>query len=171
MILGLQISSDLTWKNHVAVIVKKLNKRLYFLRHLKRGQVNWVELLLFYLTSIRPVTEYACPVYHHSLPQYLSVDLERCQRRALRITCPDCSYNEALPLTGLVPLHERREFLCDKLFNPILSNPSHKLYSLLPPKNECQVNLRSQHSFTTRRLHTIRTRNSFIYHDVYKAMM
>ena len=171
MILGLQISSDLTWNNHVTEIVKKVNKRLYFLRQLKRGQVNWEELLLFYLTCIRPVTEYAYPVYHHSLPQYLSVDLERCQRRALRITYPDCSYNEALPLTGLVPLHERREFLCDKLFNPILSNPSHKLYSLLPPKNECQVHLRSQHSFNTRRLHTIRTRNSFIYHDVHKAMM
>ena len=59
----------------------------------------------------------------------------------------------------------------DKLFNSILSNPSHKLYSLLPPKNECEVNLRSQHSFTTRRLHTIRTRNSFIHHYVHKAMM
>ena len=104
-------------------------------------------------------------------PQFLSVDLERCQRRALRIIYPDCSYNEALLLTGLVPLHNRREFLCDKLFNSILSNPSHKLYSLLPPKNECEVNLRSQHSFTTRRLHTIRTRNSFIHHYVHKAMM
>lgn len=170
-ILGLQISCDLTWNNHVSEVVKKVNKRLYFLRQLKRAQVKSEELLLFYLTCIRPVTEYACPVYHHSLPQYLSVDLERCQRRALRIIYPDCSYNEALLLTGLVPLHNRREFLCDKLFNSILSNPSHKLYSLLPPKNECEVNLRSQHSFTTRRLHTIRTRNSFIHHYVHKAMM
>ena len=170
-ILGLQISSDLTWNNHVSEVVKKVNKRLYFLRQLKRAQVKSEELLLFYLTCIRPVTEYTCPVYHHSLPQYLSVDLERCQRRALRIIYPDCSYNEALLLTGLVPLYNRREFLCDKLFNSILSNPSHKLYSLLPPKNECEVNLRSQHSFTTRRLHTIRTRNSFIYHYVHKAMM
>ena len=94
-------------------------------------------------------------------------DLERCQRRALRIIYPDCSYNEALPLTGLVPLHE----LLHKLFNSILSNPSHNLYSLLPPKNECQVNLRSQRSFTTRRLHTIRTRNSFMNHYVHKAMV
>ena len=66
---------------------------------------------------------------------------------------------------------ERQEFLCDKLSNSILPNPSHKLYSLLPPTNEREVNLRSQHSFTTRRLHTIRTRNSFIYHSVLKAMM
>ena len=31
------------------------------------------------------------------------------------------------------------EFLCDKLFNSILSNPSHELYTLLPPKNECEA--------------------------------
>ena len=95
-ILGLQISCDLTWNNHVSEVVKKVNKRLYFLRQLKRAQVKSEELLLFYLTCIRPVTEYACPVYHHSFPQYLSVDLERCQRRALRIIYPDCSFNEAL---------------------------------------------------------------------------
>ena len=67
MILGLQISSDLTWNNHVSEVVKKVNKRLYFLRQLKRAQVNSEELLLFCLTCIRPGTEYACPLYHHTL--------------------------------------------------------------------------------------------------------
>ena len=92
-----------TCKEVKAWEISILNKRLYFLRQLKRAQVKSEELLLFYLTCIRPVTEYACPVYHHSLPQYLSVDLERCQRQALRIIYPDCSYNEALLLTSLVP--------------------------------------------------------------------
>ena len=110
-ILGLQISSDLTWNNNICEIVKKLNKRLYFLRQLKRSHVMSEKLLLFYLTCIRPVTEYASPVYHHSLPQYLSFDLEGCQRRALRIINPGCSYDEALSMTGLVPLHKRRELL------------------------------------------------------------
>ena len=55
-------------------------------------------------------------------------------------------------MTGLVPLHKLREYSCDKLFNSMLSNPSHKRYSLLPPKNGCKVNLRSKHSFTTWRL-------------------
>ena len=119
-ILGLQISIDLTWNNHISDIVKKANKRLYFLRQLKRSHVKSEEVLLFYLTCIRPVTEYACPV----LPQYLSLDLEGCQRRALRIIYPGCSYDEALSMTGLVPLHKRRELLSDKLFNSLLCNPS-----------------------------------------------
>ena len=38
-------------------------------------------------------------------------------------------------MTGLNPLHERPEVLSEKLFNSILWNPSHKLYRLLPSKN------------------------------------
>lgn len=49
----------------------------------------------------------------------------------------DCSYVEALSMTVLVPLCEHCKLLRDKLFNPILCNPLHKLYSLLPSKNEC----------------------------------
>ena len=48
-----------------------------------------------YTTCIRPVLEYACPVFHHSLPQYLSNEMERLQKRALRIIQPDLSYAEA----------------------------------------------------------------------------
>ena len=65
-------------------------------------------------------------------------------------------------MTGLVPLHERREALGDKLFNSIMCNPSHELYRLLSSKNKCEVNLRSKRTFTSQRPHNIRTGNSFI---------
>ena len=35
------------------------------------------DLLLFYITFIRPLTEYAYQVYHNALPNNLSEDLER----------------------------------------------------------------------------------------------
>ena len=65
-------------------------------------------------------------------------------------------------MIGLVPLYERRELLSDKLFNSILCNPSNKLYSLLPSKNEDEVNLRNK------RVPTLATctRNGFIHHYV-----
>ena len=106
--LGVNFSVDLKWNAHVDEIVKKVNKWLYFLRQLKRAQVKSKELVLFYLTCIRSVMEYACALFHSSLPQYLSVDLERCQKRALRIMFPDKEYDEALACTGLISLHERR---------------------------------------------------------------
>jgi hypothetical protein len=45
-------------------------------------------LVQFYRTCIRPVTEYACPVYHNSLPDYLRNELEAVQKRAMRIIFP-----------------------------------------------------------------------------------
>ena len=53
-------------------------------------------MLLFYTTCIRPVLEYECPVFHPSLLQYLSNEMERLQKRALWIIQPDLSYAEAL---------------------------------------------------------------------------
>ena len=53
--------------------------RIYFLRQLKRKNIPSKELLTFYTTCVRPVAEYACPVFHNGLPQYLSNDLERLQ--------------------------------------------------------------------------------------------
>ena len=76
--------------NHISEVVKGVKKHLYFLCQLKRPQVKSEELLLFYVTRIRPVTKYACPVHRHSLPQFLEVDLERSQRRALRIVFSIC---------------------------------------------------------------------------------
>ena len=50
------------------------------------------QLLCFYTTCIRPMSEYACQVFHNGLPKYLSEELEKIQRRALRIIFPDLDY-------------------------------------------------------------------------------
>ena len=94
-LLGAVVSDNLPWKAHVESICKKAATRLYFLKQLKRSKVPPKDMLLFYTTRIRPVLEYACPVFHHSLPQYLSNEMERLQKRALRIIQPDLSYAEA----------------------------------------------------------------------------
>ena len=64
---------------------------------------------------MRSVMEYACALFHSSLPQYLSVDLERCQKRELTIIFPDKEYDEALACTGHISLHDRRENIANKL--------------------------------------------------------
>ena len=71
-LLGVVVSDNLRWNAHVEPICKKAATRLYFLKQLKRAKVPPKDMLLFYTTCIRPVLEYACPVFHHSLPQYLS---------------------------------------------------------------------------------------------------
>ncbi len=39
-LLGLTINHKLTWNDHIDDVVKKVNKRLYFLSQLKRAKVN-----------------------------------------------------------------------------------------------------------------------------------
>ena len=84
-LLGLNLTSDLKWNTHISELIRKASHRLYFLRQLKRCRVAPKELTVFYTTCIRPILEYACPVFHRALPEYLSDDLERIQRRSLKI--------------------------------------------------------------------------------------
>ena len=52
-ILGLTISNDLKWNQHVNNIVKKANKRIYFIIQLKRAKIPPSEILLFYCTCVK----------------------------------------------------------------------------------------------------------------------
>ena len=83
-LLGLNISSDLKWNFHGSELVRKVSTRYYFLRQLKKSHVATRELLLFYITCIRSILEYGSPVFHQALPSYLSEDLERLQKRAMK---------------------------------------------------------------------------------------
>ena len=87
-------------------------------------------------SSFHESLEYASPVFHRSLSNYISEDLERIQRRAFRIIYPDLSYSVALETFGLPKLHEKREKISIDLFDEIVCNPTHSLHSLLPPKEE-----------------------------------
>ena len=108
-LLGVMISNDLKWNVHVEMICKKVAVSLYFLRQLKRAKVPANDLLSFYTTCIRPVAEYACPVFHTALPQYLSDQLERLQKRALRmISTNDLSYRLE-EVFNIPTLYHRRE--------------------------------------------------------------
>ena len=69
-------AKDLTWNKHVDNIVIKAGKRLYMLYQLKRAGITQKDLVSVYVSVVRPVLEYACPVWHTNLPQYLSDNIE-----------------------------------------------------------------------------------------------
>jgi hypothetical protein len=129
---------------------------------LKRANVPSNDLLLFYVTCTRPVIDYAWEVFHDSLPAYLSDDLERLQKRACKIILPDYRYNEAMDQLGLVTLAARGQFLTNKLFKNIVSDPNNKLYDLLPPANSSETNLRGRRIFQVPSFKTNRFKNDFI---------
>ena len=112
-LLGVYVTSDLTWSVHCEYIIKKSNRRLYTLRKLKRSGVSPADILCVYCAIIRSVLEYTSVVFAN-LPQNLSDDLERVQKRALAIIYPNCSYDDALKLAGIEPLVLRRDVACSQ---------------------------------------------------------
>ena len=119
---GFNISNDLKWNCHIDFIIKKAKKRLYGLSKLKRSSLGPRELVQFFRTCSRAITEYACPVFHDGLPLYLSNELEGVPKRAMRIIFSPCSYNEALVESGQTKPSNRRQELVDKLFAEVLQN-------------------------------------------------
>ena len=144
------------------LICKKVATRLYFLKQLKRAKVPTNDLS-YYTTCIRPVAEYACPVFHTALPQYLSDQLERLQKRALRIiSTNELSYRQALEVFSIPTLYARREAIGNSMFQEISNNNNHKLYSLLPPPYLGTLRTRKIRKFQVPRFKTNRFRDSFI---------
>ena len=112
-LLGIIISNDLKWNDHIDYISKNASKRLYSLRIFKKVGVNREGILKVYLTTIRPILEYGVQVWQ-DIPEFLSNKLESIQKRALHIIYPCHSYLDVLNITNLSSLKERRTQLCRK---------------------------------------------------------
>lgn len=96
-----------------------------------------------------------------SLPAYWSDDVEGVEKRALSIINPLAPFCDNLSCCKLSSLKERRCSLCEKLFNSIMLDSSHKLYKSLPQKNINTYNLRRPHHFKAYNARTNRFKNSF----------
>ena len=160
-LLGVTISNDLTWNAHITEATKKAAKRLYFLVQLKRARIPQKDLCLFYITCVRSVIDYAAPVFHYALPAYLLQELERVQKRAMRIICPGIEYQQALAQMSLPTVAEHHQNICMRTFECIISDSNHKLRKLLPPLFKSNYNLRHARTFTLPRCKTNRFKNSF----------
>ena len=132
-LLGIHISSNLKWDAHIEFVYTKSASRLHFLKVMKRACSNTEDLVCFYTTVIRPVLEYACPVWHSSLTKKLTNQLESQQIRAMRIIFGDMTYDEALNMAGIPTLEDRRQSITWKLFLSVL-HPNNCLHHLLPAK-------------------------------------
>ena len=132
-LLGLWMNDNLNWETNTEYIIKKATKRLYFLKVLKSYGAPKNDLKIFYCCVIRSTLEYAAQVWYGNLTQAQRIDIERVQKRALRIIVPEYEYNRALQECALKTLQQRRDDLCVRLIKQ-MSEPSHKLHSLLPRK-------------------------------------
>ena len=86
-----------------------------FLRMLKSYGAKPDDMKKFYTSVIRPTLEYAAQVGIGGLTKQQRKDIERIQRRVLKIIYDVEDYDEALRIAGIDSLRERRDRMCAEL--------------------------------------------------------
>ena len=158
-LLGVYLTNDLKWSVNTTNICKKVNQRLYLVRKLKHFGLQKEELITAWRSILRPITEYAVPLWHSGLTEKDSYRIELLQKKALGIIL-GCvyvdnkryysldnkivSYDEALQKLSLTTLNERREVLTTKFAIDTARNEKHNGF------------------FIKKQIHNIATRNMFV---------
>ena len=156
-LLGLTVQSNLSWDMQVDSMVGKSSRRLYMLNRLKRFGLPEEDLVSVFVSYVRPVVEYATPVWHGCLTEEQSKKQESIQKRACRIIlgAKYNSYTEALDLTGLQTLSNRRIQLCTKF--AVDCTRSDRYSEWFPLNNKTHgMTLRRSRTYQTLRSRTLR---------------
>lgn len=106
--LGIIVTSDLKWENHIAIIVKKANSFIYLIKRAFKDHSS--EMIgHIYKSFIRPKLEYAFAVWNPYFIKDIEL-LEKVQRRTSKIPpeLRDLTYPERLARLNLTTLKERR---------------------------------------------------------------
>ena len=118
---------------HPDEITRKANKRLYHLRQCRKSQLPTDVGLVIYTTKIRPILEYASPVWG-GLPGHLEDEIERVQNRCLRILGLERGY--------LPSLSDRRNLAIKREVKRMKDEPNHPCHNILPKPIDHNYNLR-----------------------------
>ena len=128
-LLGVYLTSDLKWTENTTNICSKVNQKLYLINKLKHYGLQKEELITAWTSILRPIAEYAVPLWHSGLTEFDSYKIEMLQKRVLatilgtsyvdfrkhyKVEDKLVTYEDAVQLIGLTTLKHRREVLTNK---------------------------------------------------------
>jgi hypothetical protein len=123
--LGVQITSDLSWSDHIHAKCSKARKLVGLLYRQFQGDTDPATLFNLYSTLVRPHLEYACEVWS----PHLKKEVEQVQKFGLRMCTKrwNADYLELLSLFNIPSLRDRRLYLslCTmyKIINELVDFP------------------------------------------------
>ena len=82
-LLGVIITDDLKWEENTSLICSKVNRKLYMISKLKPFGLQIEELIIFWKVVLRPITEYAAPLWHSGLCDADNKKIEKLQKKVL----------------------------------------------------------------------------------------
>ena len=134
-LLGVCLDSHLTFSKQIDQCIEKSRSAVHGLLTLRRHGVSSKMLVKFYQARILPVLSYAAPAWFTYAPQYAKDRLERHQSLCLRIIYPEIqSYSLRTETAGLQRITDHLMSLCIRYTTKIANNDTHRLHSLLPPR-------------------------------------
>ncbi|KAI8515774.1 hypothetical protein Bbelb_065870 [Branchiostoma belcheri] len=151
-LLGVQISADLTWDAHVQYMLSKTRPRIYYLAAARKAGLPSDVLTQIYLSFIRPILEYASPVWG-GLPIRLTHILEGVQKRCCRIM--------GIPTNSLPTLASRRDQATLRVFRSILDDKDNPLNCFISCPLHSGYDLRRVRHVMTSHSRTKRHEQSF----------
>ncbi len=81
--------TDLKWQKDVDEIYTKAARKVYAVIMLPKAGLSKQDIREVYCAKIRPITEYACQVWHPGLTKEQSDSLESIQKRVFKIMYKD----------------------------------------------------------------------------------
>ena len=163
-LVGLVITSDLSWQAHVSYTVTRVNKVLWQLTRFKQLGASEDKLVVFYILKIRSILMFGAACFHSALTSEQSERLERQQKRSLAIILGSKyrNYEHARILVNLPSLKTLRDSACLKWALKAAANPQH---SHLFPLSQSQTITRHRQKYQE-----YKCKGSRFYHSAVPAM-
>ena len=141
-LVGIVITSSLTWQAHVDYTVSRVNAVIWQLVRFKNLGAPRTKLITLYILKVRSILMFGSACYHSSLTLEQSRKLELQQKRSLAVILGSDyrSYNNALTLTSLPRLDNLRETNYLKWAIKTQANPKHSDMFPLNLNNTRQTN-------------------------------
>ena len=160
-LLGVIIQNNLCWSEQVDSMCGKANRKMFMFRKLKQAALNDDELLVVYRGYVRPVIEYAAPLWHSSITQSQDSQIEKIQKRVCKYILGRryTTYEDALTTLKLQSLHDRRLKLCSEF--AMKASTSEKFSSWFPVSEyHSNMTLRHHRKFGLFKCRTSRFKSS-----------
>ena len=115
-LLGIILSDDLKWANHVDYMCQRANRKIWLLRRMKILKLDENIMLDFYCKEVRSILEFGVPCWNSGLTVRQTEQIERVQKICINIILCDndwsIPYTIGCTLLGIEPLTFRRTDLC-----------------------------------------------------------
>ena len=160
-ILGTTLNNQLNWDQNCQDIVRKVNKRMVFLRKIKSFGANKSEMVHLWIQYCRSVLEQSAVLWQGGLTQENRNSLERTQKSFVKLILGKKykTYKESLLLLNLSTLEERRDTLSLRWAKKCTENE--KVAHMFPlNKKKHKYNTRNKEKYTVFKANTERMKRS-----------